>query len=62
MATKAQLMKVIDDNDKIRAELEQELKEANDRICTLSAENFKLAVEVDKLKRVIVQKCLDELK
>ncbi len=62
MSTKAQLMRVIDDNDRIRTELEQALKEANDRICTLSADNFHLVVEVDKLKRVIVQKCLDELK
>jgi len=62
MSTKAQLMRVIDDNDKIRAELEQELKEAKDRICTLAADNFHLTVEVEKLKRDIVQKCLDELK
>ena len=62
MSTKAQLMRVIDDNDRIRTKLERQLKEANDRICALSDDNSHLTVEVDKLKQVIVQKCLDELK
>ena len=44
MATKAQLMRVIEDNDRIRTRLEQELKDADERIMTLSAENFHVRV------------------
>lgn len=61
MATKAQLMKDIEQWRAIRDSLEEDLKAAKDQVVTLSATNFDLVVKVGKLEKAFLKKCLDEL-
>jgi len=62
MSTKAQMQEIMDRDGFTIADLKKDLQAAKEHILILSASNQELSTEVAKLKRVIVQKCLDELK
>ncbi len=62
MATKKQILEVIEGNARTIEGLNKDLQASKDQIVMLSASNKELSEKVDSLERVIVQKCLEELK
>lgn len=60
--TKENMQKVIDSGEIIIDGLEKDLQAAKYQILNLSETNRELSVKVENLERVIVQKCLEELK